>query len=110
MLRIHPDGRVGGYIIGGAGFYRRVIEFTKPTMAQIFVFDPFFGVIFPALVPVNTVLGRFTDNTGGVNIGGGLTFKVGSSGAEIYAESRYHWIDTTNRDTQIVPVTFGIRW
>jgi hypothetical protein len=42
-LRLHPSGRVDPYIVGGVGYYRRTIEFTQPTVAPVFLFDPFFG-------------------------------------------------------------------
>lgn len=110
ILRIHPEKRLGGYVIGGVGLYHRLIQFTRPTVAQQLVFDPFFGFFFPVLVPADVNLGTFTSNAFGINAGGGVTFKLPNSDAKIYLESRYHWANTRNTPVQIVPVTVGIRW
>jgi len=84
---------------------------TEPTIATVTLFDPFIGVFFPAAVPANTVLGSFTQNKGGLNIGAGVEVRVkGDSKTKIFAESRYHYIYTSPRATQILPVTFGLRW
>jgi hypothetical protein len=74
-------------------------------------FDPFFGVFFPAAVPSNTVLGSFTQDKGGWNVGAGVSVRVkADSNAKFYAESRYHYIYTTPVRTSMLPVTFGFRW
>jgi hypothetical protein len=78
---------------------------------SVTAFDPFFGVFFPANIPANTVLGSFTQNKGGLNIGAGVSVRVrGDSNAKFYAESRYHYIFTTPVGTSLLPVTFGLRW
>lgn len=110
MWRIHPEGPLGAYLIGGAGFYRRLVEFTRPTVAQQLVVDPFFGFIFPVLVPADVSLGSFGSNAFGLNAGGGITYNIGSSGTKVYVESRYHWADTRGPNVQMFPVTFGVRW
>ncbi len=110
IVHFNPHGRFDAYVIGGGGFYRRTVEFTQPTVQQITAFDPFFG-FFPALIPTNIVLGSFTQNKGGLNIGGGVEVRVrGDSNAKIFAEARYHYLFTTPVPTTILPVTFGFRW
>ena len=99
------------YLVGGGGYYRRTVEFTEPTISTITVFDPFYGVFFPAAVPATTVLGSFTQNKGGLNAGLGLSVRVKEdSNAKFYAESRYHYVYTTPVRTTVLPVTFGFRW
>jgi len=111
IVRFNPTGRFDFYAIGGGGYYRRTVEFTEPTTAIVTGFDPFFGVFFPVAVPANTVLGSFTQNKGGWNVGAGFTIQVkGDSNAKFFAESRYHHIYTTPVRTSILPVTFGFRW
>jgi len=111
VIRLNPRGRLDAYIVGGGGYYRRTIEFTEPTIATVTLFDPFYGVFFPAAVPANTVLGSFTQNKIGWNVGAGLSVRVSQDGnAKIFAESRYHYIYTSPRETKILPVTFGLRW
>jgi hypothetical protein len=104
-------GRFGGYAIGGGGFYRRTVEFTQPTTAIVTVFDPWWGYLGPAIVSANQVLGSVTSNAGGINAGLGITIDLGHGGTKFYGEIRYHYAATHRaRNTQILPVTFGIRW
>jgi len=111
IIHFNPRGRFDLYAIGGGGYYRRTVEFTAPTVATVTAFDPFFGVFFPAAVPANTVLGTFTQNKGGWNVGAGVSARVkGDSNVKIYAESRYHYIYTNPVRTTVLPVTFGLRW
>jgi len=111
ILRFNPRGRFDAYLTGGGGFYRRTVEFTEPTITTVTVFDPFWGVIFPAAVPADRVLGSFSQNKGGLNIGGGISFRVrGDSQMKIFAETKYHHIYTEPVATTILPVTFGLRW
>ena len=110
VVRFNASGPVGFYVIGGGGVYHRNTEFTQPTVATITVFDPYFGIFYPAAVPANEVLRSFSVTKGGVNIGAGLSFRMGSGGAKVFAESRYHHMFTSNFPTTIVPVTFGVRW
>jgi hypothetical protein len=110
MIRFNPNGRFGGYLIGGGGWYTRTVEFTRPTTAAVTFFDPWFGIFGTTFIPVNQVIGSITRRAGGWNAGGGLTFAIGTTGAKIYTEARYHWADTDNRPIQIIPVTIGLRW
>ena len=111
IIHFNPRGRFDAYAIGGGGYYRRTVEFTEPSVATITAFDPFFGVFFPAAIPTNTVLGSFTQNKGGLNIGGGVSMRLrGDSNAKFFAEARYHYIFTSPIRTAVLPVTFGLRW
>ncbi|HUQ93520.1 MAG TPA: outer membrane beta-barrel protein [Bryobacteraceae bacterium] len=111
IIRFNPRGRFDSYAVGGGGFYRRTLEFTEPTIDVVTGFDPFYGVFFPVNVPSNIVLGSFSQNKGGLNIGAGVSFRVrGDSNAKFFAEARYHYIYTTPVRTTLLPVTFGFRW
>ncbi len=111
IVHFNPTGRVDPYVIGGGGFYRRTVEFTQPTVANVTLFDPFLGVFFNTPVAANAVAASFTQNKGGLNIGGGLGFRVKQdSNFKIFAEARYHYIFTTPVRTTVLPVTFGFRW
>src|ERR1700681_4054540 len=98
------------YVVGGVGYYRRTVEFTAPTVAQVFLFDPFFDTFFTQLVPANQVLGSIT--RGGVGGSGGVGFDVmvGHTGVRFFTEARYHYADTGRIATRMVPVTFGFKW
>jgi opacity protein-like surface antigen len=110
-VRFGPTRRLELYAVGGGGFYRRTVEFTEPTVELVTAFDPFYGVFFPAAVPANLVLGSFSQNSAGLNIGGGLALALGAeSNAKFFGETRYHYLYTTPIRTTILPVTFGVRW
>lgn len=111
MIHLMPKGRVDAYLIGGAGYYRRTIEFTKPSSAIRTAFDPYYGIFFPLEVPTTSVLGSFSQNRTGINGGMGLSIRLGEDKrSSFYAESRYHYIFTSPVRTSMIPVTFGFRW
>jgi opacity protein-like surface antigen len=110
-VRLNPSGRFDAYLVGGGGYYRRTVELTSPTITTVTAFDPFYGVFFPVAVFANFVLGSFSQNKTGLNIGGGLSVRVkGDSNTKLFAETRYHYVYTTPVRTTILPVTFGVRW
>jgi hypothetical protein len=46
----------------------------------------------------------------GFNAGAGITFRLGESRAKFYTEARYHHAYHSGIDTQVIPLTFGIRF
>jgi hypothetical protein len=109
-VRFRSHRRLGFYVIGGGGFYRPTIQFLQPTTEVVNEYCPIFGYFAPAAVPTNTVIGSKTRNAGGINIGGGLTFNIGQTGLKFFTEARYHYIYTPVKPTEIIPITFGVRW
>ena len=111
VVRLGARHRFNGYITAGGGFYRRTVEFTEPSVQVVTGFDPFFGAFFPVAIPVNTVLGSFTQNRGGVNAGAGIQVGLhGDSNAKFFMEGKYHYMYSSPRRTTFLPVTFGFRW
>jgi hypothetical protein len=108
IVHLNPKGPVDFYLVGGGGLYHRTQEFTAPTVAVVTGFDPFFG-FFPVAVAANQVLASYSVNKPGVNGGAGFSFG-GKRKAKFYAEARYHRMFINDRHTDVVPVTFGIRW
>ncbi|HWG59268.1 MAG TPA: outer membrane beta-barrel protein [Candidatus Acidoferrales bacterium] len=108
-LDFAPERRVSAYLVGGVGYYRRVLEFTQPTVAAVTIFDPFFG-FFNVLVPANQVLGTIVRGGVGGNAGFGLEFRVGDMGTKLFVESRFHYAETGDVPTRIIPITIGIRF
>jgi hypothetical protein len=104
------EARTDFYLTGGGGIYHRTVEFTQPAVTTVTVFDPFFGVIYPANIGVNQVIASRSNYKGGLDIGGGVSYRIGSSRAKLFAEARYHHIYTRDTPTTLLPVTFGIRW
>ena len=110
IVRLSPRGRYDAYVVGGGGFYRRTIEFTEPTYAIVTAFDLFFGILYPAAL-ADAILGSFTQNKGGLNIGAGVSIRIREdSKAKFFAEMRYHYMFTMPQATTVLPVTFGFRW
>jgi opacity protein-like surface antigen len=109
-IRFAPERRFDPYVVGGVGFYRRVVQFTRPTTQTVLLFDPFFGAFFNAVIPVNQVIGTIAHNGVGGNAGGGFDVGIGSQGLKLFVEARYHYADTGRIKTRMVPVTFGVRW
>jgi hypothetical protein len=114
IYRIGATKRLGAYLIGGGGWYHRSWELTAPVLVPGTVCGPAFGwygvTCVNGLVPADAVLRDGSDNGGGWNVGGGLTFGKEGPGPKIYTEVRYHRALFSNIDTEVLPVTFGIRW
>jgi hypothetical protein len=106
-------GSWGGYVTGGGGFYRKLTTFSQPV--DLGLVCDFFGC-FEQIA--NQTLFHFSSNQGGVNIGTGITHNIGDSGAKIFAEARYLWVDSPSSTAthvgsgtvSMIPVTFGIRF
>jgi hypothetical protein len=109
VVHVTQEGPVDLYVTGGGGIYHRTVEYTQPTIQQGVFFDPWFGY-YPANFASNQIIGSYGQYKGGVNGGVGMSFKLGHSNAKFFAEARYHHIYTRNVGTDLVPVTFGIRW
>ena len=124
MYEFNPKSAVTFYAVGGGGFYRKVTNFTDPTQGY---YCDYFGYCYG--VTQNTVVGHFSSNQGGWNIGGGLEHRFagwnGDGKMKIFAEARYLdvlspavvgitpnglGVTTVGADTKIIPVTIGFRW
>jgi Outer membrane protein beta-barrel domain len=110
------------YVTGGGGFYRKVTSFTDPEPAEYCTYF-YCGVTYE-----NAVVGHFSSNQGGWNVGGGFTHRIGGvygdSKTKLFAEVRYLDVDTpaessspnglgtttVGSGTKVVPVTLGVRW
>lgn len=108
-LRLHPSGRVDPYVVGGVGYYRRTVQFTQPTVASVFFFDPFFDTFFSELVPANIVLGNITRGGVGGNLGVGFDVPF-VGGTRFSIEARYQYASTGNIPMRMIPLTVGIKW
>jgi len=110
------------YVTGGGGFYRKVTNFTDPEPAEYCTYF-YCGIAYQ-----NTVVGHFSSNQGGWNVGGGFTRRLGGMYGDgtmkLFAEVRYLEVNTpaevstpnglgtttVGADTKLIPVTFGVRW
>jgi hypothetical protein len=109
VIDLFPKSANSVYLTGGGGYYHKSTNFNIQECCD------FFG--YPVTVTANS----FSSNQGGVNFGVGYTHRLGGiygdGTAKLFAEVRYLWIDTPpiTEDnglgrTELIPVTFGIRW
>ena len=109
IVHLPLKGKLGAYAIGGIGWYHRSGETTTPGVGVIC--DPYWSWWYGcALGSVDIITGSRSANAFGENIGGGLTYRLGESQAKIYAEVRYHHAGYNKVATNLLPLTFGIRW
>lgn len=115
ILNVHSSGRIGLYAIGGGGYYWKKSRFLTWTGAELCT--PTEGCI-----PVQSVVSSWSSNAFGYNFGGGMTWRLGSSQAKVFAEGRYTWINNQTPSsgggeyppayyrTTFIPTVAGIRW
>ncbi len=122
VLDLFPHSSNSVYVTGGGGFYRKVTNFTNLNLG--YYCDYFY--CYPGVT--SQVVGHFSSNQGGWNIGAGFTHRLGGtygdSKLKLFAEARYlkvltpavytqpNGLGTTyvGANTELIPVTFGVRW
>ena len=117
VLYLFPKAKNDVYITGGGGFYRKVTSFTDPQESE---YCDYYSC---GIITENVVVGHYSSNQGGWNVGAGVTHRVGDK-AKVFAEARYLDVltpavttqpnglgsTTVAADTKLIPVTFGVRW
>jgi hypothetical protein len=122
VIDLFPKSHNDVYVTGGGGFYRKVTNFTDP-QPTLYCDYYYCGITYQ-----NAVVGHFSSNQGGWNVGAGYAHRFGGmygdSKMQVFAEARYldvltpevnsspNGLGTTfiGKDTKIVPVTFGVRF
>lgn len=107
--------RLGAYFIGGGGWYFRTVSLSKPIpTGTTITCDPawlWWGYnCTSGLVISNVTIASSSASAFGANGGIGFTIRVGEAPYRFFAESRYHFAPTKNVTTQLIAVTFGIRY
>jgi hypothetical protein len=127
---LYSSEGIGAYVVAGGGFYHKVADFTVPTVEEYY--DPYYG---PEEYEANATFDHYFSNAPGINGGFGLTYKFSRfSGEQLYAEARYVYVFTSQRQgvtvanfnpnsvneandypansnrTSYVPIKFGIRF
>jgi opacity protein-like surface antigen len=97
--------RFSSYATAGYGLYNRRLLLAATGAVPAVACDQFWNVCVSS-IPV-TVTGKLNPYKGGYNVGGGVTF---GARTKFFVEVRYHHMFTTNVATELVPLTFGIRW
>lgn len=109
VIDLFPKRTNSVYMTGGGGFYHKSTNFTVQECCD------FYGY------PVNVTTNGFSSNQGGLNIGLGFTHRLGGvygdGQMKLFGEARYVYMHTpliteTNGlgTTELIPVTFGVRW
>jgi hypothetical protein len=115
VVDLFPKRNNSVYVTGGGGFYRKLTSFTDPEEVEECNYFCGIGV-------ENVVVGHFSSNQGGLNLGLGLTHRLGgiygdTSKTQLFAEARYLFLNTPGVNqtnglgtTELIPVTLGVRW
>ncbi len=122
VVSLFPDSQNDIYVTGGGGFYRKVTSFTNVLPAQ------FCSYYYCGIGYTPQVVGHFSSNQGGFNIGGGYQHRMGGmygdSKMKLFAEVRYVDVltpavrtqpnglgtTTVGAGTKLIPINIGIRW
>jgi hypothetical protein len=114
LFRTSRQNKLGLYGIGGIGWYHRTWELTAPTLvlgSSCSTSYVWWGVeCSNGLVTSNTTLRSGSTDGFGYNAGAGITFRLGESYWKVFTEVRYHHAFQHGVDTQVLPLTFGIRY
>jgi len=112
IVRIPTPGLAGAYLIGGGGWYHRSGEAIAPVFVPGTVcpgFWSWWGACVNGLWPARAVVGSTSSDAFGGNIGGGFTIEI-IGNLKFYTEIRYHHASHRTVTTDILPLTFGLRW
>lgn len=121
VVDLMPKATNDVYVTGGGGFYRKVTSFTDPEETE-------YCYYFCEIGTVNAVVGHFSSNQGGVNIGAGFQHRLGGMSGDgnmkLFAEARYVdvfspavvgsanglGVTSVEANTKVIPVSVGIRF
>jgi len=125
VIDLMPKATNDVYITGGGGFYRKVTSFTDPTETEYC--DYYYG--YCGIGTTNVVVGHFSSNQGGWNVGAGFQHRVGGAYGDgktkLFVEARYLevltpavngvtpnglGVTTVAANTKMIPVSVGIRF
>jgi hypothetical protein len=125
VVSLFPKSSNDVYVTGGGGFYRKVTSFTNPVAA--YFCNYYYG--YCGVGTVNQVVGHFSSNQGGWNIGMGYQRRLGGmyqeSKTKLFVEARYVdvltpavngispnglGVTTVAAGTKVIPVSVGVRW
>jgi len=94
------------YVSGGYGVYNRTLLVGSFAPVPVAACDEFWDVCV-SNIPGIPGSGDGTITKGGYNVGGGVTF---GAATKFFIDVRYHHMFTPRSPTELIPVTFGVRW
>jgi hypothetical protein len=96
------------YATAGYGLYNRQLQIPVPGLtAAASACDLFWKVCVSNSPAGASETGNINPYVGGYNVGGGVN--IGRR-TKFFVEVRYHHMFTSNSPTELIPLTFGIRW
>jgi hypothetical protein len=99
--------KLSSYATGGYGIYNRDLQLPTPGGAVPAAACDAFWSICTGDSQAAAISGNLNTYRGGFNVGGGMNFGVRT---KFFVEARYHHMFTTNSPTELIPLTFGVRW
>ena len=107
--------KLGTYFIAGGGVYHRNVSLTQEVPSgTATTCTPAWGwwgfSCSSGVVTTDVTLANRSSTVWGANGGIGFTVKVGEPRYRLYVEARYHYAPTARINTQIIPITMGIRF
>lgn len=106
------SGRFDGYVIGGGGFSRALVNYTTPVV--FYCYDYYFG---PYPCTGDVTVAHTSSNQGNWDIGGGGEWRISPyERGSLFLEARYERLMTPKNglppgpNASYIPVTFGYRW
>jgi len=95
-------GKTAPYVLTGLGVYHRPVTISTPALGYATICDPYWYVCYPAVVPVEQIVGERSSTDFGINFGGGVNFNIKDS-TSLFFEVRYHYIWGPEIDNSQVP-------
>ena len=105
----------GVYFIAGGGWYRRNASLHTHVATGSSIGCTRTWVLWgfecsSGIVTSEQTVASYTADNLGVNGGVGVTFKVGEPRYRVYLEARYIYVPSKIIHTELIPITFGIRF
>jgi hypothetical protein len=101
------EEKISSYVTGGYGIYNRDLQLPTPgSGVSAGACDAFWNICV-GNSPASAIIGNLNTYRGGFNVGGGVN--IGTR-TKFFVETRYHHMFTTNSPTELIPLTFGVRW
>ena len=108
--------KLGAYVTGGLGWYRKTTNFTLPSVSQSC--NSFYCQQYASTYNID----QASADTLGYNVGFGLSYAISEFSSErLFVDARYHWLPISSnnnqdfypfnrRNTGYIPITVGIRF
>jgi Outer membrane protein beta-barrel domain len=103
--RFNFNPQTYGYITAGIGAYYTSVQLTE--VGYGYVCNPWWGYCYVGTG--QAVVASNASTHFGWDAGLGVAFKL-ASGATLFAEAKYTWIDTSSQTITYIPVLFGVRF